>query len=131
MSVTAWRHRILLITTDRNLGDSFFKAFSPNWEFEGDNFTENGVQLTPAGWALMSAGTDQMVGVIDALNEGADSTDPRLDFMRPGRMNAATWDNAKLNIIASYWTAWQPDGTFVDQPDALDNFITANGFTRA
>lgn len=130
MSVTAWRHRLIIISKDRNFGDSFFKAFSPYWETEGNNFTDNGIQLSPTGWVISSAATDEMVAVIDALNEGADSSDPRLDFMRPGRMNPATWDNAKLNILATYWTAWQPDGTFVDQPTALDDFITLNGYTR-
>lgn len=129
---TAFKYRIRMITTDKNLGDSLVRAFSPFYQNGGDvgAVTEAGVRLTPSAWAFQTMADQTMVGVIDALNEGAAASDPRLSFMNPGRINAATWENAKLNIVADWWQFWVGDGAMTGNMKSLDEFIALHGYTR-
>lgn len=136
MALTEYRYRVQLIAKDRNFANAMGKAVSPFHDKPGSDEaifdSEQVVQLSPQAWALELPATQRFVDVLDAMAEDAPLSDPRLEYLAStGRINEANWGRAKTDFFHSYHLAWIDERTFVDQPDALDILIAANGYTRA
>lgn len=132
MKITKYRYRAVVIAKDLSFGNALGKAVSPWWHQEGadEAVFEDGVKLSNGARAAVFPATGEFVAVLDALSEGAPIDDPRIAYLvQSGRLDASTWEAAKAQFLATYWLAWQDDGTFVDSPGLVQDFAQANGYT--
>lgn len=134
MNVTAFRWRVQIITTNRTAGEQLAILASPfpnDPNSERGTFTENGFTLSPQGWALETIATQAFVDVVAALMEGAPLEDPRLAYIVDRGLTASLWGQAKQIIKATWYEAITPEGEWQENPEALTQWITANGYTIA
>ena len=59
---------------------------------------------------------------------GAAVDDPRLAYLVQRGLAASLLGQAKQIIKATHYRIWQPDGSYTPNPDALAQWIAANGY---
>lgn len=130
MSVTEWKYRVYVITTNKALGQSLAElaaAFPDDPNAEVNTF-EDRLQTSPQGWAVVIPARQEFVDIVNAINEDVGVTDPRLSELRNRGLTASLWGQAKQSLVIEWQQAWFDDGSFVPT-QTLEEFCTSKGYT--
>lgn len=128
--ITEWKYMAQIITTNKAAGTQLAVLAA---KFPGDPNSEAGTfegvtQLSPQAWAVETPCTQAFVDVIDTLMADASIDDPRLAYLKDRGLTASLWGQAKQIIKAGWYQTWQEDGSYTLNPNALSDFIAAQGY---
>lgn len=130
---TKWAFIAVIITDNKEFGKALAKMSAPFPDDPGaeDGAFDDSYILEPEAYVMQTPATQSFIDVLDALIEGADYEDPRLDYLKEeGRgLSRSVWGQAKTQLKAAYYRLWQEDGTQTPQANFMEDFLTAEGYT--
>lgn len=128
--ITEWKHRVLVICVNKTAGNGLARlaeTFQADVQPDDETFTDL-ITTSPQGWAASIAARDEFVDVVDALNEDAPLSDPRLSVMVSRGLTASLWAQAKTILHMTHYQYWKEDGSQVEEM-TLEEFAASKGYT--
>lgn len=133
-NVTKVRYQIAAVTDNVDIANVLAKQASPHWDKPGvdEELFSGAIELTNGKVLLEWWASKTFTRVIDAMNDDAPITDPRLAYLvDAGRLDATGWQLAKDHLHITYLNR-APGGLRMNFDDPFPGpWLAENGYEIA